>query len=342
MKDLEYNEGIKVSIVVPIYKVAPYLDKMIQSIQSQTHRNIEAILVDDGSPDECGNICDRYAEMDSRIIVIHQLNKGCCAARNKGLEVITGDWFTFVDGDDWVEPDYIEYLLRLAIDANAEMALTDSRFTTRDLKQSEQDAKAKWTPEEASSRIVKGVGTGLTGCYNKLYNTAVWKRSGVTFDVPWGGEGIYFAALVAQHANYIAKGHRRIYVYRRDNPSSSMTSNDMKVAVNFLQTIITLKKVTTIRTPRFMHALEWREWITYRMLHRTIIANHAQNDYFRLLLRCRMMLRWLMPGVLIHKQYNDRFSPWIIIKHSIFPSFNARKVSRGRKRKLEQDMLTAQ
>ena len=171
-------QSIKVSIVVPVYKSAPYLDKLIQSIQAQTHHNIEAILVEDGSPDNSGEICDRYAAQDPRIIVIHQPNKGCCEARNEGMRHITGDWFTFIDGDDWIEPDCVEYLLRLAISMNAEMALTNSVFTTRDRTQNEQEIIDKWSPEVASSKIVQSFGP--VGCFNKLYNTAMWRNSGVT------------------------------------------------------------------------------------------------------------------------------------------------------------------
>ena len=136
MKDIK---DIKVSMVVAIYKVAPYLDKLIQSILNQTHENIEVILVDDGSPDESGKICDKYAAIDSRILVIHKSNGGGCEARNKGMELMTGEWFTIIDGDDWLEPDFVEYLLNIAVPMGAEMALTDSVFTTRDLKQNEND-----------------------------------------------------------------------------------------------------------------------------------------------------------------------------------------------------------
>ena len=85
MKDIK---DIKVSVIVAIYKVAPYLDKLIQSVLHQTHQNLEIILVDDGSPDECGEICDKYAALDSRIIVIHKPNGGGCEARNRGMEEI--------------------------------------------------------------------------------------------------------------------------------------------------------------------------------------------------------------------------------------------------------------
>ena len=100
-----------ISVVVPVYKVEKYLDECVQSIVNQTHRNLEIILVDDGSPDRCPQLCDEWAEKDSRIRVIHQKNGGLSAARNAGLDVAKGDYIGFVDSDDYIAPDMYEQLL---------------------------------------------------------------------------------------------------------------------------------------------------------------------------------------------------------------------------------------
>ncbi len=102
MKDL------KVSIIVPIYNSEKYLDKCIQSILSQTYQNFELILVDDGSPDDSGNICDRYKKKDERIVVIHKENGGVSSARNAGLDICRGEYVTFIDSDDYVNDTYLE------------------------------------------------------------------------------------------------------------------------------------------------------------------------------------------------------------------------------------------
>lgn len=102
-----------VSIIVPIYKVPEdYLKKSIESLLNQTYKNIEIILVDDGSPDKCGEICDYYGKLDRRVKVIHQENKGLCGARNSGVYESNGEWITFVDGDDWLEEEAIESLMK--------------------------------------------------------------------------------------------------------------------------------------------------------------------------------------------------------------------------------------
>lgn len=103
------NQGL-VSIIVPVYKAEKYIHQCIDSLLTQTYRNIEVILVDDGSPDHCGKICDEYAAKDCRVKVIHQQNGGVSAARNVGLANATGEWITFVDADDSVTCAYIEQL----------------------------------------------------------------------------------------------------------------------------------------------------------------------------------------------------------------------------------------
>ncbi len=99
------------SIIIPVYKVRKdYLEMCVESIRNQSFRDLEIILVDDGSPDDCGAICDGYSKMDARIRVIHQANQGVSAARNHGVEVACGQWILFVDADDWVEPDMCQVL----------------------------------------------------------------------------------------------------------------------------------------------------------------------------------------------------------------------------------------
>lgn len=112
----------KISIIVPVYKVEPYLHICVDSILAQTFTDIELILVDDGSPDNCGDICDEYAQKDQRVRVLHKKNGGLSDARNAGLDVATGDYIGFVDSDDWIEPDMFELLYNMCIENDCEIA----------------------------------------------------------------------------------------------------------------------------------------------------------------------------------------------------------------------------
>lgn len=100
-----------ISIIVPVYNVEKYLDKCVQSLLSQTYKNVEIILVDDGSPDNSGIMCDEYAAKDSRVKVVHKQNGGLVSARNAGFDVMTGDWHMYVDSDDWIELNTCEKLI---------------------------------------------------------------------------------------------------------------------------------------------------------------------------------------------------------------------------------------
>lgn len=102
----------KVSMIIPVYKTAAWLPKCLDSCLAQTYANIEIILIDDGSPDNCGEICDRYAEQDARVVVIHQENGGVSAARNAGLKKASGEFVLYVDSDDWIDPDMVECMVK--------------------------------------------------------------------------------------------------------------------------------------------------------------------------------------------------------------------------------------
>lgn len=100
-----------ISVIVPIYNVEKYLVRCVDSIVNQTYKNLEIILVDDGSPDRCPQMCDDYAEKDSRIKVVHKKNGGLSDARNAGMAVATGEYISFIDSDDWIETSMFELLL---------------------------------------------------------------------------------------------------------------------------------------------------------------------------------------------------------------------------------------
>ena len=122
-----------ISIIVPIFKVEEYLKDCVDSILNQTYRNLEIILVDDGSPDNCGIICDEYALKDNRILVIHKENGGLSDARNAGLDVCKGEYISFIDSDDFVHPQFIEILYQNLVEHDADISFCDYvRFKKND------------------------------------------------------------------------------------------------------------------------------------------------------------------------------------------------------------------
>ena len=139
------------SIIVPVYKVEAYLNRCIDSILAQTFTDFELILVDDGSPDNCGTICDEYAGKDSRITVIHQENGGLSAARNAGIEYALktdSEWISFIDSDDWIHPDYFTALSAAATRLNVNISVCGFQRTSGEEKESGNTEFRALTPEE--------------------------------------------------------------------------------------------------------------------------------------------------------------------------------------------------
>ena len=157
----------KISIIVPCYKVMDFLPQCVGSLQSQTYKDIEIILVDDGSPDETGKLCDEYAQKDNRIKVIHKQNGGLVSARNAGYDVATGDWMMYVDGDDWLDADCCQVML----DAVADKPDVDIVFWKCIQELGEHSIKGKWEwPCQDAQRLYCG-----DGCKELAGNTLVYK-----------------------------------------------------------------------------------------------------------------------------------------------------------------------
>ena len=161
-----------ISIIVPVYKTEAYLRKCIESILAQTHKELDIILVEDGSPDQCGSICDYYASIDSRIRVFHESNGGPSSARNVGLENAIGDYIGFVDSDDWIEPDMFEYLMQGLLASNAQISTcgiihaSDKKYITVN------NPYSVLSTEDALRGLLSD--NIDNSCCNKLFSRGLW------------------------------------------------------------------------------------------------------------------------------------------------------------------------
>ena len=162
-----------ISVIVPVYKVEKYLDRCVQSIVDQTYRNLEIILVDDGSPDNCPAICDAWAEKDNRIKVIHKENGGLSDARNAGMAITTGEYIAFVDSDDWVDRSFMETLLDLSVRTGADIAECNFIKTSGSTEaRTTSDAVTVCTTEEALEKHIR-IEMFKQVVWNKLYRKNV-------------------------------------------------------------------------------------------------------------------------------------------------------------------------
>lgn len=165
------NNDILVSIILPVYNVEKYIKTCIDSVLTQSYRHLEIILVDDGSKDKSGIICDEYAQIDKRIKVIHKQNEGVSTARNVGMAAASGKYICFSDADDYLMPDYVEYLLTIAEEKQVDISLTTSMlstFTTITFSNDSTNDNIEIIPGiEAAKRILYY--HIPIGCYCKLF-----------------------------------------------------------------------------------------------------------------------------------------------------------------------------
>lgn len=327
----------KVSIVVPLYKSAPFLPKLLDSISAQTYGDYQLILVDDGSPDESGAIADEYANTDQRIEVIHQPNGGTCAARNAGLAKATGKYLMFADGDDWLEPDCVEYLVRILEDNGCQMSMTDSVFTTRDRHQNESDNVRVWTKEQAVAGIIDTFRIPV-GPWNKLYMMDVVREHNLTFSVSWFGEGLYFSTMAAQWSDKVAVGHRKVYDYRLNNPNSGTTVKRVENGISSLNNILYIRDHLEVDSPDIQDALNWHIFTNNGNLVSYIVGADAKSEYAEEYKRAvKDQRRYLRPA--LKNRYLSNGMRLRMVARALFPEAIAKRGIKKAQKAFDQDTM---
>ncbi len=178
-----------ISIIVPVYKVEEYLNKCIDSILNQAYKNLEVILVDDGSPDRCGEICDEYAQKDDRVRVVHKQNGGLSDARNAGIDAATGEYLMFVDSDDYIHPEMAAKLYEALARDEADMALCNFLYVDENGEKTDEENDNSPIKDEVLTRdeaFCKALRSYKKWYYvvawNKLYKKEIFK----TLRFPYG------------------------------------------------------------------------------------------------------------------------------------------------------------
>ena len=223
----------KISVIVPVYKVEPYLHRCVDSIINQTYQNLEIILVEDGSPDNCPQICDEYAQQDSRIKVIHQENNGLSAARNAGLDIATGNYIAFVDSDDYIDPDMYETMLNIMSEHNADIVECGYRWVKPDITYDRENTKKIdiYTPLKALDALYFGdqmFGGISIVVWNKLYKADLLKN--LRMVEGYIHEDVEFTPKVLYSAEKIVKYNYNFYNFYFSANSISRSTYSLKNA----------------------------------------------------------------------------------------------------------------
>lgn len=212
-----------ISVIVPVYRVEEYLERCVKSILSQTYKNLEVILVDDGSPDQCPAICDACAEKDARVKVIHQENKGLSGARNAGIDAASGEYLAFVDSDDYVSLHFIEELYQLLQDTGCAIGQCRFSYVKGDGLVEEGDSafciyrgeslmEQLYGPEEKATCFVVA--------WNKLYRAELFKETGIRYPEGRIHEDEATTYRLFHEAKKLAFLDRALYGYYTENGGS--------------------------------------------------------------------------------------------------------------------------
>lgn len=282
---LVQSDSSKVSILVPAYNAEQYFIRCVDSILNQSYQNIEVIITDDASNDATGKIADDFALKDLRVKVYHHpINQGFSGARNTCLSHATGEYITFVDADDWVESDYVEYLMNIIKKTSSDIAMSRNSFTSRLHEQVQVDRIYSVSSEDMLCDIL----------YNRI-NVAVWNRlykRSIIGDCRFRGElktgeGLQFNTQVVPRASKVGVGLRRIYTYNVDNNNSATKKpNINKQAYGAIETMEIIKKTLVPRSARLNDAVDYQCFATelYAMIHLVRAkACKEHRDFYRYL-----------------------------------------------------------
>lgn len=216
-----------VSVIIPVFNVEKYLNKCITSVIEQTYKDLEIILVNDGSTDKSGEICDKFLDLDERIKVIHKANGGLSDARNRGILEATGQWITFVDSDDFVSIDYVEYLFNLIEKFDADISIATYTYVTEKKQISRSTGEVSLLDTETTlKRMLLDDGFDM-GAWAKMYRADFFKK--VKFPVGKLFEDSYTTYRIVAQASRIAFGSKAIYFYiNRSDSIVNQTFNPQK------------------------------------------------------------------------------------------------------------------
>lgn len=219
-----------ISVIVPVYNAEQYIDRCIKSIQNNTYKNIEIILVNDGSNDNSGKICDKYAKEDDRIVVIHKKNAGTAAARNDALDIAKGEYIAFCDNDDYISPFFYEYMLKAIKADDADVVVCEM---TRENDKLLYNQETNYICEAVNKHdFILGTYTGdwtrNTAPWNKMYKKQLFDK--IRFPAGKGYEDAYTTYRLLFQANKIIYINQVMYCWYMNTESySSLKDNPMKL-----------------------------------------------------------------------------------------------------------------
>lgn len=269
-----------ISVIVPAYNVEKYLEKCVESLIKQTYSNLEIILVDDGSTDNTGDLCDVYSKKDNRIKVIHKKNGGQSEARNYALDIAKGKYITFLDSDDYVSNDYIEYMYNLLRNNGADISICDVQivnFENKKYKTDETEVKV-YTTKEAFENLLYSEGIEVA-VYAKLYLKEYFDN--IRFPVGEKYEDIAIIAVLMDKAKKIVYGNKKCYFYYTRQGSTSKSGFN-KNELDYIKNVGVMLEYIKQNYPDIENAiLRYELYSRFRILRILLFSKNKNNKIQR-------------------------------------------------------------
>lgn len=331
-------DGPLITVIIPIYNGEKYIEQCVTSVLEQDYKNIELILIDDGSTDNSYYILEKWKEKDKRIIVIHQENAGVSAARNMGIENAKGEYVTFIDVDDYIAKDFISYYYQLIKRYKVDIALTPMpRKFSRQSEVTDEVIEDKieiWNGEKtACAMLYYNIAIGP---WNKLISKQLIDKYHIRFHPNLSfGEGFNFSVDCFQRAEKVAVGKRKVYYYRVDNPNSAMTKFKLKLVTGSIEAQENIKKNLVTETEQLIDACHYANWHTYCDCLNTMIGckviKQNKDIYKKIKIVCKKDAKYAFKAPV------PKIDKLKGILYSINPYIAARIINRFRLRKFTID-----
>jgi len=259
----------EISIIIPVFNVEKYIGICLESVINQTFRNLEIILVNDGSTDGSGKICDEYAARDSRIRVIHQENKGVSAARNEGLRLSSGKYVGFVDGDDWIDDDMLSFLLEMADAYDADIATCGYYVNNKADPDLDLECETKIISQEKSIRMSLELKEFCfdSGVFNKIFRSKILKENGIEFEdeIAIGEDMLYLCKCIMSSGKIVYSPIPKYHVFTNSMSATRRPFNSKKASL--VRAHEKMEEIVSPKYPQLVPAIRKRSVLSsYRLL----------------------------------------------------------------------------
>ena len=305
-----------VSIIVPIYNVEKYIVKGVESLCNQNYKNIEIILVDDGSPDRSPELIDDIAQRDKRVKVIHKTNGGVSSARNVGINHSNGDYIMFVDGDDWVDPSYVSFFVNMIVESNHSIGMNYNYYYDSGRTNTDSNDFTIIDKNIAAESIYNG--DIFVAVWNKIYSKVFLDKNQIRFNEEiWFGEGMLFNIECLKYTNEIAVCKKSLY-HQTPNQESAMRAFNLNSFLCGIKSMELQKQIIKSFSDSVQNAWELHLYGYNRSIIDGLIKTDAVNKHKEVYKKCVRLLRH---NIAIPIKYEKRFKTKVVwVLYFISPS----------------------